>query len=125
MPRLDLLQGLARELGYGRLGANIKRQLNSVIRSAAIRGLITSSSNGISITIGSLHDATRETLKDVLLAAMGKTWHDRAEVAGTLTAHAGFGRVSAKTRQLTASLVSGLIRERRLESNGDKIRRIR
>lgn len=123
VPRDDLPGLIARELGFQRLGSAIRREINSVIRAAALRGLTTSTADGLRLNILSLHDADRASLKECLLAAIGRSWRPRADVPGLLATYAGFGRVSPEMRQLTASLINGLIREDHLETEGQSVRK--
>ena len=111
-------------MGFQRLGSAIHREINSVVRAAALRGLTISTDDGLSLSIRSLHDADRASLKKCLLVAIGHKWQPREDVPGLLATHAGFGRVSPEMRKLTASLINGLIREDRLETDASRIRRI-
>ena len=110
-------------MGFQRLGSAIHREIKSVIRSAALRGLTTITAAGLRLNSLSLHDADRASLKECLLAAIGRNWQPREDVPGLLATYAGFGRVSPEMRQLTASLISGLLREDRLDSDGPSVRR--
>lgn len=121
--RDDLPRLIARELGFQRLGASIHREIRSVLRAAALRGLTTSTADSLRLNILSLHDADRASLKECLLAAIGRSWRPREDVPGLLATYAGFNRVSPEMRQLTASLINGLLREDRIETDGPNVRR--
>ena len=72
----------------------------------------------------SLHDATRDSQKNTFLAALGRTWASREEAMTLAARYLGFSRVSPEMRAQYASLIKGLLRERRLESSANQIRRV-
>jgi hypothetical protein len=118
-----LLRLLARELGRVRLGPRLRRQLGSVLAAAARRGVIRTADGAVFLAWPSYHEAARDAQKSAFLAALGRAWVSRDEAMTRAARFGGFGRVSPKMRVVFASLINGLLRERRLEASGDCIRR--
>ena len=65
----------------------------------------------------------RDFLKDQFLASIGRPWVEREEAVRAFTRFMGFRRAGEKIQDTVRSLINGLIREDRLESDGQLIRR--
>ena len=122
--RAALLRLIARELGYARLSARLSRELGSVLAVAGRRGVVQTVAGEVSLAWSSYHEASRDEQKSAFLAAIGRSWATREEAMTRAARYSGFGRVSPKMRALFASLINGLLRERRLDASGDRIRRV-
>jgi hypothetical protein len=110
-------------LGFKRLGPLIKVTLASGLLSAARRGILKNEAGELSLLYRSIEDYDRDFLKSQFLASLGRTWVDRDEAARAFSRWLGFTRTGPAIQETVRSLINGLIRERRLESESVRIRR--
>jgi hypothetical protein len=96
----------------------------NVIRTAVRRGILESSGEEVAIATRNISDYERDFLKGQFLASMqGRGWTDRSESIRTFARWLGFRRTGPYIEEAARSLINGLIREGRLESEGSEIRR--
>jgi hypothetical protein len=115
---------LAGQVGFARVGRRIRESLDNVIRTALRRGILENSGSGLRIQARSLEDYDRAFLKDQFLASLqGKAWTERDDAVQGFTRWMGFRRTGSTIADTARSLINGLIREERLESDGLRIRR--
>ena len=114
---------IAKELGYDRVGSKIEETLDSDIRTAVKRGILENNRGLIKICIKKIEDYNRDFLKDQFLASIGRPWVEREEAVRAFTRFMGFRRAGEKIQDTVRSLINGLLREDRLESDGHLIRR--
>jgi hypothetical protein len=76
----------------------------------------------LSLLCRSIEEYERDFLKDQFLASLGRTWTERDEAAQGFARWLGFTRTGPAIKETVRSLINGLIRERRLESESDQIR---
>jgi hypothetical protein len=119
----DLLHQLCTELGFKRLGPRLNKELSSVITTAGRRGIVQTIQGEIHLDWHTYHEAPRDVQKTVFLAALGRTWVTRDDAMTLAARYGGFARVSPPMQALFGSLINGLLRERRLEASGTRIRR--
>jgi len=122
-PRDAAIAALARDLGYQRTGTRIHEELNNALRTAVRRGII-SSDGALRLAGRSIEQYERDFLKDQFLASLaGRQWIERDDAVRDFTRWLGFKRVGPSIQETARSLINGLLREGRLESNGGEIRR--
>jgi hypothetical protein len=63
-------------------------------------------------------------LKDQFVGVVGPVWRERDGAALLPAAYLGFERTGTVIQQSVASIVNGLIREGRLESDGGRVRKV-
>ncbi len=118
------IRELAKELGYERAGSRIRETLDNALRTSVRRGVLANDSDGISIDVRRIEDYERDFLKDQFLASLeGRTWKERDDAIRDFARWLGFRRTGPVIETLSRSIINGLIREDRLESNGSSIRR--
>ena len=126
--RDDAITTLARALGYQRTGSIIREALDKAIRTAVRRGILKNEGGGLSLRYRTLEqhvEDDRDGLKTQFLAALdGRAWIDREDAVVAFTRWMGFRRTGSKIEEVAASLINGLLREGRLEKDGNQIRRI-
>lgn len=126
--RDDAITILARALGYQRTGSAVREALDNAIRTAVRRGILQNEGGGLSLRYRTLErhvEDDRDGLKTQFLAALdGRAWIDRKDAVTAFTRWMGFRRTGAKIEEVAASLINGLLREERLEKDGNRIRRI-
>jgi hypothetical protein len=122
--REDLITELARQAGYDRTGSRVREEMASVIRTAVRRGILESNGEDVSIATRTISDYEREFLKGQFLASMqGRGWTERSESIRMFARWLGFRRTGPYIEEAARSLINGLIREDRLESDGSELRR--
>lgn len=120
------LRELARALGYRRLGAHIREVLSKDFMTAVRRGILENDRGMYKIGFRSLEECSRSSLKADFLSAVGRAWIDRVSATRAFARFLGFSRVGDVIDETARSLISGLIREKRLEVDGSgRIRRVR
>jgi hypothetical protein len=88
------------------------------------RGILENNGSGLCIHARSLEEYDRAFLKDQFLASLqGKAWTERDDAVQGFARWMGFRRTGPTIADTARSLINGLIREERLESEGSRIRR--
>lgn len=125
--RDDAIAMVARALGYQRTGSSIHEALDNAIRTAVRRGILQNDSRGISLRYRTLEDhaeSDRNGLKTQFLASLhGRTWIERNDAVTAFARWMGFRRTGSRIEGVADSLISGLLREGRLEKDCARIRR--
>ncbi len=117
---------LARELGYQRTGPRIHEVLDDTIRTAVRRSIIENTGGNLKIAAKSIEHYEREFLKDQFLASLGgSAWTEREEAIRAFARWMGFRRTGPSIDETARSLINGLIRSARIESEGTQIRKAR
>jgi len=123
LTREEAFRKIAKELGYDRVGSKIEEILDSDIRTAVKRGILENERGTLKILCKTIEGYDREFLKDQFLASIGRAWVERDEAVRAFTRFMGFRRAGEKIQDTVRSLINGLLREDRLESDGQLIRR--
>lgn len=122
--REEAITGIARELGYKRTGVRIAEELDNAIRAAVRRGILENDALTLRLATRSVTDYQREFLKEQFLASLnGRHWVDRDDAIRAFARWLGFRRTGVAIDEEARSVIKGLLREKRLESDGDSIRR--
>jgi hypothetical protein len=115
------LKAVAIELGNT---DHVEEEIDSAIRTAARRSILESRGDKLTLCTTSIADYRRDALKDQLLASMqGHAWAERDESIRRFARWLGFRRTGPSIDEAARSVINGLIRDGRLESNGSQIRR--
>ena len=89
------------------------------------RGILTNDVDGIGPGARSITDYDRDFLKEQFPASLGgRTWHECDEAIRAFARWLGFRRTGPVLDETARSLINGLLREGRLESQGSQIRRV-
>lgn len=122
--RETAIEALARELGYQRTGGQIHDELDNALRTAARRGIVTSEHGTVCLFVRTIEQYDREFLKEQFLASLlGRQWIEREDAIRAFARWMGFRRTGPAIEDSARSLINGLLREDRLESDGSQIRR--
>ncbi|MEK6373002.1 MAG: S24 family peptidase [Acidobacteriota bacterium] len=122
--RDSAIRELARDLGYERAGSRIHEILDNALRTAVRRGVIANAGDGLALDGRRIEDYKRDFLKDQFLASLeGRAWKEREDAIRDFARWLGFLRTGPVIDDTSRSIINGLIREGRLESNGSSIRR--
>jgi hypothetical protein len=122
--RESALHDVAQRLGYDRVGPRIRETLAGDLIAAARRGVIENRGSELVILCRSIEDYQRGFLKEQFLASIGRTWTEREKACRSFARWLGFSRTGPTIENMARSLINGLIRERRLESDSQSIRRV-
>jgi AIPR protein len=101
-----------------------REDLESVVRTGLRRNILESRNGGLAVATRSIIDYRQDFLKEQFVAAMpGRSWIERDESVRKFAIWLGFRRASSFIDGATRSVISGLIRDGRLEARGSLIRR--
>lgn len=113
--------GLARAWGFARAGSRVANQMDTLLRTAARRGIVESSDGQVRLVSRTLDGHAREQLKRQFTAAMGRGWVTREEAVQRFTRWMGFSRTGAAIADTCRSLIRGMVREGRVHKDGDSL----
>jgi hypothetical protein len=120
------IRELARELRYQRTSPRIHQALNDTIRTAVRRGILGNVGGDLKIAARSIEQYEREFLKQQFLASLGgSAWIEREDAIRAFARWLGFRRTGPTIDETARSLINGLIREGRLESDATQVRKVR
>lgn len=115
---------LAHELGYQRTSSKIADELDDVLRTAVRRGIVENTGGMLKIAANSIELYERNFLKDQFVSSLGgRQWIEREEAIRGFARWLGYLRTGKNIDETARSLINGLIREGRIESDGTQIRR--
>lgn len=118
------ISSLARELGYQRTGSRIAEELDNVLITAVRRGILDNNGGTLKLLANSIEQYDRDFLKDQFLSSLGgRQWIERDDAIRGFARWLGFLRTGPIIDETARSLINGLIRGDRLESDGTRIRR--
>ncbi len=101
-----------------------REDLESVIRTALRRNILESRDGRLALGTRSIIDYRHDFLRDQFIAAMpGRSWIERDQSIRKFALWLGFRRTSSFIDGAARSVISGLIRDGRLEARGSLIRR--
>ena len=122
--RDEIIVELARHFGFKRTGSKIRDEIDKLLRSAVRRGILVSHGKGIALAASKITDYERDFLKDQFVASMpSRGWIERTESIRGFARWMGYRRTGSIIEETTRSVIVGLIRESRIESDGSRIRR--
>jgi hypothetical protein len=119
--RETAMRELADAMGYQRLGPVIRDVLHRDILTAVRRGILQNNGGELSLLSRSIEEYDREFLKEQFLASIGRKWTDRDEACRAFARWLGFARTGPVIEQTARSLMNGLLREDRLEADGQSM----
>lgn len=119
--RETALRDVAQAMGYARLGANIRKTLESDLLTAVKRGILENDGGELRLFARNLGDYHRDDLKASFLSAIGRGWVERDEAVRLLARWLGFARTGSEMKLVGKSLMNGLVREGELETEGKEM----
>lgn len=119
----ELVADLAAGLGHTTVTEHLAYQLTEAINVAVRRGILERREEGLAIMARSIDDYERHFLKDQFVASQENgSWIDREDSIRRMARWLGFKRTGPSIELIAKSVINGLIREGRIESNGSQIR---
>ena len=128
--RATATQQAAYALGYQRAGKAVAAEIDNAIRTAVRRRILFNEHEELRVnrtSMAGMEADDRGFMKDQFLAAIsqaGHLWIEREEASRIFAHWLGFRRTGSQIQDTVKSLITGLIRDQRLESEGTCIRRI-
>jgi hypothetical protein len=123
--RDSAINELARALGFQRTSSRVREELDNTIRTAVRRGILENQGTALRLFARSIEQYDRDFLKDQFLASLiGRQWTERDDAIRGFARWMGFRLTGPSIDENGRSLINGLIREGRLESEGSMIRRV-
>jgi hypothetical protein len=114
---------LARELGYQDAGNRIHEAVDNALRIAVERNVLGNEGGTLRLSARSIDQHERNVLKEQFLASLsGRPWVERDDAIRAFARWMGFRRTGRAIDETTRSLITGLLREKRIERNGSQIR---
>jgi hypothetical protein len=122
--REDVMNELRAAAGELRYNGQIREEMENAIRTAVRRSILESRGDGLALSTRSIADYKRDILKDHFATSMqGHAWAEREDSIRRFARWLGFRRTGPSIDDAARSVINGLIRDGRLESNGSQIRR--
>ena len=118
------IDDLARALGHLRTGKNIRETLDNALRTAVRRGIVQNDHDNLSLLCRSIEQYERDFLKDQFVASLGRAWISRDDAIRSFARWLGFARTGVNIEDAARSFINGLLREGRIEADGQNLRRI-
>jgi hypothetical protein len=119
------IRDVARALGYRRTGPRIQEILHTDLMTAVRRCILENQHGVLHLCTRSITDYDRAFLKQQFLTAIGRAWIDRDTAVRDFCRWLGFARTGPIIEETARSLINGLVREARLETDrADLIRRL-
>ncbi|MBU1207624.1 MAG: hypothetical protein KKH04_11950 [Proteobacteria bacterium] len=122
--RGELIKSIAQELGFQRAGSRISEDINSAINASSRRGISNVQNDVVYPYCRSIQEYDREFLKEMFISAIGNTWISREDAIRAASRYLGFTRTGESIQENLKSVISGLIRQGRLEAEGEWIRKL-
>jgi len=122
--RETAMRDVAQALGFQRLGSHVREVLDTDLLTAVRRGILVNDNGLLSLGASDVRDYERGSMKPDFLSAIGRAWIERQEAIRLFARWLGYARTGPVIEDTARSLINGLIREGRLEKDGDRIRRV-
>jgi hypothetical protein len=121
----EVSAALMQEYFPGVDSGSVAAKIDEVLRAAVRRGVVERQGGSLKLLARSIDEYDRSFLKDQFLAALGgKRWTERDDAIRNLARWLGYRRTGQTIEETGRSLINGLLREGRLESQGTQIRKV-
>ena len=118
-----VIDALVRELGYHDAASRIHAAVENALRIAIGRSILANESGALRLSARSIEQYERDLLKEQFLASLsGRPWIERDDAIRAFARWMGFRRTGRSIDETARSLINGLVRERRIEREGSRIR---
>jgi hypothetical protein len=119
-----VIDALARELGYHDAASRIHTAVENALRTAIGREVLAREGGALRLSARNIEQYDRNLLKEQFLASLsGKPWIERNDAIRAFARWMGFRRTGRSIDDTARSLINGLVREKRVERDGSRIRR--
>lgn len=125
LTRAELIYEVAHRLGFARVGSRVHDSIDGDIRAATRRGIVMTNGGRIYVDCRVITDYPRNLLQDYLLTVMGSTWWTQTDAIRDTARHLGFRRTGSAITDAFKSAISGLIRQGRIERDGERVRGVK
>jgi hypothetical protein len=122
--RNAVIDALSRKLGYLDAASHIHKAVDDALRMAVGRKILANEGGALRLYARNIEQYERNLLKEQFLASLsGRAWIERDDAIRTFARWMGFRRTGRSIDDAARSLINGLVREKRLERDGSRIRR--
>jgi hypothetical protein len=122
--RATAIAELSEKVGHETLSSLSSAGLDGAIRIAVRRGVLENVDGLLRLAARSIDQYERNFLKQQFMASLvGKAWINRDEAIRAFARWLGFRRTGSAIDDVARSVINGLIREGRLESDGTLVRK--
>ncbi|HEY0076671.1 MAG TPA: hypothetical protein VGB77_21490, partial [Abditibacteriaceae bacterium] len=120
----EAVRDVCRDLGFERVGPNIKTTLEHALKVAVKRRILKCENRLYSRDTCAVGDYETGEHVQALRAAMGRGWWEREDAMRAAARHLGFSKLGPNIRQAFRSAFNSGIRQKLLEANGSAVRRL-
>ncbi|MEP7220007.1 MAG: hypothetical protein ABI876_13880 [Bacteroidota bacterium] len=117
------IRAIARELGFLRVSANVRRVIQPALAAALDRAIIHNDRGIYRIDCRAIGEYPDELLQTYLPAAIGRAWKSHEEALRATARYLGFRKVGPAMREFLEAAIAHCIRAGTLKADGDWLRR--
>ena len=118
------VRAIAQELGYRRVTQKVRDVIQGDLLAATRRGIVERRGDEVAIYCRTIEEYDAEFLRQMVLKAQGRGWHERDEAIRRAAAYLGFARLGPRIRRRLSAAIQTLVRRGELERDGDYVRRV-
>lgn len=120
--RDEAVREIAQRMGAERVGARVREAVVSALNTASRRSIIYTDARGLRPHCRSIDDYSRDDLKNVLRAVVGRTWTEEDEAIRMGARYLGFRRTGSLIQKAFKSAVRGALLQGQLERDRQYLR---
>jgi hypothetical protein len=120
--REEAIREIARRMGAERVGSRVREGIESALNAASRRSVIYTDARGLRPLCRTIGEYSRDDLKNVLRAVVGRTWTDEEEAIRMGARYLGFRRTGSLIQKAFKSAVRGALVQGQLERDRQFLR---
>lgn len=120
--RDEAIREIGRRMGAERVGARIREAIESALNTASRRSVIYTDARGLRPLCRTIAQYSRDDLKNVLRAVVGRTWTEEEEAIRLGARYLGFRRTGSVIQAAFKSAVRGALVQGQLERDRQFLR---
>lgn len=120
--RDEAVREIAQRMGAERVGARVRETVESALNTASRRSIIYTDARGLRPHCRTIGDYSRDDLKNVLRAVIGRTWTEEDEAIRLGARYLGFRRTGSLIQKAFKSAVRGALLQGQLERDRQYLR---
>jgi hypothetical protein len=120
--RDQAIHEIAGRMGAERVGSRVREAVESALNTASRRSIIYTDTRGLRPHCRTIGDYSRDDLKNVLRAVVGRTWTDEEEAIRMGARYLGFRRTGSLIQKAFKSALRGALMQGQLERDRQYLR---